>query len=77
MMEISKLNEFESFQTNNKTALSPMLIHEVGQEFGGGALKRLCFPRYSTVSALLIPPPPYSLAKTRIIYGRDLRKNVH
>lgn len=37
MMEISKVNEFESFQTNNRTALSPTLTGEVWQEFGARA----------------------------------------
>lgn len=44
MMEISKVNEFGPFQTNNKAALCSVPVHEVWWEFGGKARKPPGFP---------------------------------
>lgn len=71
MMEISKVNEFESFQTNNKTALSPMLMHEVCREFGGRARKLLCFPLARAWSVPFRPPHHHAvLLKQELLVDR-------
>lgn len=44
MMEISKVNEFGSFQTNSKAALCSVPVCEVWQEFGGRAGNPPGFP---------------------------------
>lgn len=71
MMEISKVNEFGSFQTNYKAALCPVPVRKVWQEFGGRAGKPPGFP----LAKAWPPPfsPPHHLTKMRIIYGQDLK----
>ncbi|CAN8186616.1 unnamed protein product [Coccothraustes coccothraustes] len=70
MMEISKVNEFGSFQTNYKAALRSVPVREVWREFGGRAGKPP-----GLAAALPTSPAPQSLAKTGIIYGQDLKAN--
>jgi len=70
MMEISKVNEFESFQTNNKPALSPLLTCPVWQQPGKGTRAAPLPSHQGSLSALLTSVPPQSLAKRRIIYGQ-------